>query len=51
MDISGMWVKIKEYLIEWINCDECLICDNEKGVKMYFVGMKLLLLRRPIDKS
>jgi len=47
MDKSGMWVKIKEYSLEW---HECKNCDPNK-VKLDFVGMKLLFFRRPLDRS
>ena len=42
-----MWVKIKEYCLEW---HDCFNCDPEK-VKLDFVGMKLLVFRRPIDAT
>ena len=40
-----MWVKIKEYCLEW---HDCFNCDPEK-VKLDFVGMKLpsILLATP----
>ena len=47
MDKSGMWVKIKEYSLEWHDSEDC----NPEKVTLNFVGMKLLILRRPIDSS
>jgi hypothetical protein len=42
-----MWVKIKEYSLEW---HDCVNCDSDK-VKLDFIGMKLLVFRRPIDAN
>ena len=50
MDKSGMWVKIKEYSLEWHDWQDIKDCDPEK-VTLNFIGMKLLILRRPIDSS
>lgn len=40
---SGMWAKIKEYSLEWN--------ESSKKVTMFFIGLKILLLRRPIDNN
>jgi len=38
-----MWAKIKEYSLEWN--------ESSKKVIMFFIGLKILLLRRPIDNN
>jgi len=38
-----MWAKIKEYSLEWN--------ESSKKVTMFFIGLKILLLRRPIDNN
>lgn len=38
-----MWAKIKEYSLEWN--------ESSKKVIMLFIGLKILLLRRPIDNN
>lgn len=40
---SGMWAKIKEYSLEWN--------ESSKKVTMFFIGLKILLLKRPIDNN
>ena len=47
MDRSGMWVKIKEYSLMWHESDNC----EQDKVNLQFIGMKLLLFRRPFDKK
>jgi len=38
-----MWAKIKEYSLEWN--------ESSKKVTIFFIGLKILLLRRPIDNN
>jgi len=38
-----MWAKIKEYSLEWN--------ESSKKVTMFFIGLKILILRRPIDNN
>jgi len=38
-----MWAKIKEYSLEWN--------ESSKKVIMFFIGLKILLLKRPIDNN
>jgi len=38
-----MWAKIKEYSLEWN--------ESSKKVTMFFIGLKILLLKRPIDNN
>jgi len=45
MDRSGMWVKIKEYSLVWHESENC----EQDKVNLQFIGMKLLLFRRPLD--
>ena len=41
-----MWCKIKEYSLKWREEK-----NSDKDVKLNFIGMKLLLFRRSIDKN
>lgn len=47
MDRSGMWVRIKEYSLVWHESENC----EQDKVNLQFIGMKLLLFRRPIEKN
>lgn len=42
---SGMWAKIKEYSLEWSET------SNTKDVILSSIGLKVLMLRRPIDNN